>query len=323
MQVEEELARLSPEKDMLLTIGVFDGVHLGHKYLISQLIERARQQDLISGVITFRQHPREVLSPRTRLPYLTSLDEKVSLLKNEGVETVITLSFTRESAQLSAGQFIGLLKKHLRMRGLIIGPDFALGRNREGDTDSLRKLGQDINFSVTVIPPMMINGEVVSSTTIRNALAKGDMEKVNSLMGRPFSLQGRVISGTGRGSGLGFPTTNLGIDPKQALPADGVYTTWAHIDGEVYQSVTNIGRQPTFNGHERTVETFILNYHGNLYGHKLKIDLVERLRSEKRFDTTEELKKQITEDVKQGIALLDSRSRNMDADNKATESKVV
>ncbi len=317
MPIEEELAELSPEKDMLLTIGVFDGVHLGHKYLISQLIERARQQDLLSGVVTFRQHPREVLSPRTRLPYLTNLAEKVSLLKNEGVETVITLSFTRESAQLSAGQFVGLLKKYLRMRGLIIGPDFALGRNREGNTDNLRKLGQDMNFSVIVISPMTINGEVVSSTTIRDALAKGDMKKVNSLIGRPFSLQGQIVTGTGRGSELGFPTANLGIDPKQALPAEGVYTTWAHIDGEVYQSVTNIGQRPTFGSHERTVETYILNYHGNLYGSELRIDFVERLRSEKRFGTVEELKKQIAEDVKQGVAILDSRSKNMNAGKKA------
>ncbi len=124
MPVEEELAKLSPEKDMLLTIGVFDGVHLGHKYLISQLTEHAKRQNLPSGVVTFHQHPREILSPAMKLSYLTSLNEKVNLLKNEGVEEVITLSFTRELAQLSARQFVGLLKKYLRMRGLIIGPDF-------------------------------------------------------------------------------------------------------------------------------------------------------------------------------------------------------
>ena len=192
MLVEKELAAIAPEKDMLLTIGVFDGVHLGHKYLLSQLMEHARKQDLLSGVVTFRQHPLEVLSPQTELPYLTSLDEKVSLLKNEGVEAVITLSFTPELAQLSAGQFVTLLKKYLRMRGLVIGPDFALGRNREGDADALRKLGQDMGFSVTVIAPVKVNGEVVSSTAIRNAIAKGNIERVTRLIGRPFSLQGRV-----------------------------------------------------------------------------------------------------------------------------------
>ena len=309
MQIEEELADLSPEKDMLLTIGVFDGVHLGHQYLISQLTEHTRRQNLLSGVVTFRQHPREVLSPQTKLPYLTSLAEKVSLLKNEGVDAVITLSFTRELTRLSARQFVSLLKKYLRMRGLIIGPDFALGRNREGNADTLRKLGQDMSFRVTVIPPVRVNDEMVSSTAIRDALADGDMKKVASLIGRSFSLQGRVTTGAGRGSELGFPTTNLDIDPKQALPAEGVYATWAHIDDKAYQSMTNIGRRPTFGGNGRTVETYILNYQGNLYGRELKIDIVERLRGEKRFDTVEELKKQIAEDVKQGRAILDGQAR--------------
>ncbi len=309
MQVEEELAKLPPEKDMLLTIGVFDGVHLGHKYLISQLTERARQQNLLGGVVTFSQHPQEVLSPQTKLPFLTNITEKVKLLKDEGVDAVIALSFTSELAGLSAREFVSLLKKYLRMRGLIIGPDFALGRNREGNADTLRVLGQDMNFSVTVIPPLRGSGEVVSSTAIRNALADGNMKRVLNLLGRSFSLQGRVTTGVGRGLKLGFPTANLEIDPKQALPADGVYATWAYIDDKPHQSVTNIGRRPTFGGNRRTVETYILNYHGNLYGRELRIEVVERLRNEKRFDAVEELKEQMAEDVKQGIALLNSQGR--------------
>ncbi|GAI77616.1 unnamed protein product, partial [marine sediment metagenome] len=197
MQVEEELAGLSPKKDMLLTIGVFDGVHLGHKYLLSQLTEHARQQGLLSGVVTFRQHPQEVLSPQTRLPFLTDLAERTNLLKNEGVEAIIPLSFTSEVAQLSARQFVSLLKRYLRMCGLVIGPDFTLGRNRAGNVDSLRTLGQDMNFTVTVIPPIMINSEVVSSTAIKNALANGDMKRALNLAGHPFSLNGRVTSGAG------------------------------------------------------------------------------------------------------------------------------
>jgi len=310
MQVEEELVGLLPEKDMLLTIGVFDGVHLGHKYLLSQLTEHARQQDLLSGVVTFCQHPQEVLSPQTRLPFLTGLAERTNLLKNEGVEAIITLSFTSELAQLSARQFVGLLKRYLRMRGLVIGPDFTLGQNRAGNANSLRTLGQDMNFTVTVIPPIMINDEVVSSTAIRNALANGDMKKVLNLAGRPFSLNGRVTSGAGRGLELGFPTANLGIALEQALPADGVYATWAYIDGKAYQSMTNVGKHPTFDGSQRTVEVYVLDYHSDLYERELKIDIMARLRSEERFDTVDELKKQITEDIKQGRAILNSRGRN-------------
>ena len=310
MQVEEELAQLLPKKDMLLTIGVFDGVHLGHKYLISQLMEHARREDLLSGLVTFRQHPREVLSPQTQLPFLTNLAQRVDLLKSEGIEAVMPLSFTPELAQLSARQFVSLLKKYLRMVGVVIGPDFALGRNREGSPDALRKLGQELNFRVTVIPPITSNGEVVSSTTIRNALADGDMKRVRNLLGRIFSLQGRVTTGAGRGSGLGFPTANLEIDPKQALPAEGVYATWAYIDNQAYQSMTNIGKRPTFGNDDRTIEVFLLNYHGNLYGSELRIDITERLRDEKRFDTVDELKKQIAEDVERGIAILNSQGRS-------------
>jgi len=308
--VEEELAGLSPKKDMLLTIGVFDGVHLGHKYLLSQLMERARRQDLLSGVVTFRRHPQEVLSSRTRLPFLTDITERANLLKNEGIDAIIILSFTRELAQLSASQFVGLLKKYLRMRGLVVGPDFTLGRNRDGNIDNLRTLGQDMNFTVTVIPPIMINGEVVSSTTIRNALANGDMKKVLNLAGRPFSLSGHVTSGAGRGLELGFPTANLDIVPQQALPADGVYATWAHINGKTYQSMTNVGKQPTFGSNRRTVEVYILDYQSDLYGHELKIDIMAKVRSEQCFSSVDDLKKQITEDIKQGRAILDSRDGN-------------
>ena len=310
MSVEEELARLAPKKDTLLTIGVFDGVHLGHKYLISQLKEHARRQNLLAGVVTFRQHPQEVLSPQTKLPFLTDLAERTNLLKNEGVDTIITLSFTREFAQLSAREFISLLKKYLRMRGIVIGPDFALGRNREGNANTLCTLGQDMNFSVTVVPPIVINDEVASSTAIRKALADGDMKKVHQLIGRSFSLHGRVITGAGRGAELGFRTTNLNIDPEQALPADGVYATWAYIDDKAYQSMTNIGKRPTFGHSERIVEVYLLNYHDDLYGRELKIDIIERLRDEKQFDTAEELKKQIIEDVNQGRAILNSGGRN-------------
>jgi len=310
MQVEKELAKFQPEKDALLTIGVFDGVHLGHRYLLSQLTKQAREQNLLSGVVTFIQHPQEVLPPQTKLPFLTDITQRINLLKNEGIEIIVTLSFARELAQLSARQFVSLLKKYLRMRGLVIGPDFALGRNREGNVNTLHTLGQDIGFSVIVVPPIKINGEVVSSTAIRGALANGDMQKVHNLVGHPFSLIGRVISGTGRGVELGFPTANLDIDPEQALPSEGVYATWAYINDEAYKSMTYIGKNPTFGGNQRQVEVYILDFHGNLYGHELKIEVSERLRGEKRFDSAEELRKQIAEDVKQGQAILNSRGRD-------------
>ncbi len=284
MSVEEDLARFSSEQDMLLTIGVFDGVHLGHQYLISQLVTQARQQNLLSGVITFRQHPQEVLQPQTKLPFLTDLTERSELLRSEGVDVIIPLSFTVESARLGARQFVGLLKKYLRMRGLVIGADFALGQNREGNADTLCALGQEMDFSVTVVPAAVMDGEVVSSTAIRKALAGGDMKKVRNLVSRPFSLHGRVIPGAGRGIALGFPTANLDIASEQALPPDGVYATWTYIDGQVYQSMTNIGQNPTFGDSRRAVEVYVVDYHDNLYGCELKIDIIVCLYAERNFN---------------------------------------
>jgi riboflavin kinase/FMN adenylyltransferase len=310
MQVDDELAQFLPPKETLLTIGVFDGVHLGHKFLISKLVSLAARQNLLSCVITFRQHPRDLLSTKTKLLFLSSLAEREQLLKNEGVDIVAALSFNRELAKLSARDFVSLLQKYLKMRGLVIGPDFTLGRNREGNTATLRSLGEEMGFSVTIVAPKIIDGEVASSTVIRQALADGNMEKVMRLLGRPFNLQGKVTRGEHRGTGIGFPTVNLSIDAKMAIPPDGVYATRAYIGGQEFQAMTNIGKRPTFgDSNERTIEAFILNYNQEIYGKEVKIEIIQRLREEKHFDSIEELKKQIAEDVKRGMAILNTQGR--------------
>ena len=293
----------------MLAIGVFDGVHLGHKALLSELKRQAGEKDLIAGVVTFRKHPATILPDQQRLPHLTSLAEKIRLLREEGVAFIVTLSFTLELAQVSAEHFVSLLKKHSRMRGLVIGADFALGRNREGDADTLTRLGQNTGFSVTVVPPVKLDGEVVSSTAIRNALAGGDMGKVRRMMGRYFRLEERVVTGDGRGADLGYPTANLDTDPEQALPADGVYATWAYIDNKPLRAVTNIGRRPTFGGGERIVEVYIMGYQGNLYGSRLKIDIIERLRGEMRFDSATALTDQIEDDIKKAEGIFSALDR--------------
>ncbi|MCD6453274.1 MAG: bifunctional riboflavin kinase/FAD synthetase [Dehalococcoidales bacterium] len=306
MQIEAVLAKSSPNRDTALTIGVFDGVHLGHQYLLSQLTELARQQNLLSAVITFDPPPQKVLSPRTKLQFLTKLDQRLNLLKDEGVDIVSVLPFTRELSRLSARQFTSLLGKYLRMKRLVVSSDFTLGKDREGTTRRLLSLGSEMGFVVSLVSPLMIDGEVVSSTTIRNTLANGDLKRVRYLIGRPFSLCGWVIPGVNRGTRLGFPTANLDIGPEQALPADGVYATWAYIDNQAYQSVTNIGKSPTFASHQNTVEVHILDYHDNLYQEELRIDIIERLRGEKQFATTAELREQIAKDIKQGRLILGS-----------------
>jgi len=310
MSAEADLAQFSPDKETLLAIGVFDGVHLGHKYLISQLVEQAKERGLLSGVVTFRQHPEKVLSPQGEVPFLTNLAERSELLKGEGVDIIVPLSFTSKLAQLGARQFVSLLQKYLRMRGLVIGPDFALGRNREGGVDALRGLGKELDFSVTVVPPVILNGEVVSSTAIRKALADGDMKKVSNLAGRLFSLHGRVVAGAGRGVELGFPTANLDISQGQAVPVDGVYATWAYLSEGAYRAMAYIGKKPTFGGSRRGLEVYLLDYQGDLRGRELRVDMVERLRGEKYFASIEELKRQIAEDVEKGRAILNSGGVN-------------
>ncbi len=309
MPIEDELAKLKPEKETLLTVGVFDGVHLGHQRLLTNLREQAQRRSWLSGIVTFKSHPQTVLSPGSKLPWLNDLEDKISLLRGLGIDIIVALSFTVELVQLSAREFVRLLKDYLKMGGLVIGPDFALGRNREGDASQLRLLGQETGFSVEIVPPVIVDGEVVSSTGIRRALAQGDMQRVEKLIGRHFSLSGQVVPGDRRGRVLGFPTANLEVAPEQALPSDGVYVTIAYVNHEALPSVTNIGTRPTFGSGKRVVETYVLNYEGQSYGQKLRIDLIERLRDEKRFHTVEELKAQIERDVEQARITLATRMR--------------
>jgi riboflavin kinase/FMN adenylyltransferase len=305
MLVEEELARATPERETALTIGVFDGVHLGHQFLIEKLRGKAVEEGLLSGVVTFHRHPRLVLSPQSKITYLTSLKQRIRLLKGLGVELIVTLSFTTELAQLGAREFIELLTRYLRVRRLVIGPDFALGRGREGGMPALKALGEELDFTVEVVPPRVLQGEVVSSTAIRGALSRGDVIKASELLGRHFTVAGEVSKGDERGKILGFPTANLIPDPEQALPADGVYATRAFLSEAVYQSVTNIGIRPTFGGGQRLVEVHLLDFEGELYGRELEIELVDRLRGEARFANAEELKSQIMKDVTKARAILE------------------
>jgi len=304
MRIEQELANLIPPKETLLTIGVFDGVHMGHRYLLENLKRRAGERNLLTGVVTFNPHPQSILHPHNQLPWLSDLQDRVKSLRELGIDLVAVLSFTPEVSQLSAQEFISLLKKYLKMRGLMAGPDFALGKGREGNANLLHSLGQEMGFSMEIVPPFTFNGEIVSSTLIRQSLAQGDMTKVGKLMGRYFYLAGRVITSDKRGRTLGFPTANLDIKPEQALPCNGVYATIAQVDGKQFASATNMGIRPTFGNDKKNVETHLINYEGNLYSKEIKIEFAQKLRDEQRFDSPEELKAQIGRDVREAEAIL-------------------
>jgi riboflavin kinase/FMN adenylyltransferase len=296
-QLEAELGSVRPSRPMVLTIGVFDGVHLGHQALIAETVRQAKQADALSGVVTFAGHPRLVLGKHKELPHLTSLEQRVRFLEANGVDRVIVLTFTRELASLPAAEFIGLLVKLLHMKHLVIGPDFALGKGREGDIESLTTMGRKLGFAITVAPPLLKNGYKVSSTRIRKAMAESKMSRVHDLLGRYFSLEGKVVTGEGRGAKLGIPTANIEISTDQALPADGVYATSACVDDQPIASITNIGTRPTFGGGQRTVETHLLDYRGDLYGRRLEIAIIEQIRPEQKFAAAEALLAQIKDDI--------------------------
>lgn len=304
MGLEQELQKRSSPGDTFLTVGVFDGVHLGHQHLLRRLKEKAEERNALPGVLTFRHHPLRVLSPGTPISYLAPLKARRKLLRALGIPVIVTIPFTREVAGISARGFLELLIRYLRMRGLVVGPDFALGRDREGGGKALKALSVEMGFELEVVFPFVLDGRVVSSTFIRQALEVGDMRRVREFLGRPYALSGLVVVGSGVGRGLGFPTANLRVAPEQALPADGVYAGLAHLGGKARPSLANIGVRPTFGGGERVVEVYILDFDRDLYGKELSIELVEKLREERRFRGPGELQAQIAQDVQRARELL-------------------
>jgi riboflavin kinase / FMN adenylyltransferase len=308
--IEKELAGLTPTRPTLVSVGVFDGLHLGHQTLIKRLVDECRSREILSAVVTFRQHPMSLLEPNVVVPALTSLTERVRLIRQMGVDIIVTLNFTHELAEMGAQPFVLLLQQHLKMHGMILGWDFALGRHREGSLAALHDLGERLGFTTEIVGPVKLGGEVISSTSIRKALTAGDIAKANAMLGRPFSLEGTVVSGEGRGTALGFPTANLDLDPALALPSDGVYATFAHLDGANKPSATFIGTKHTFGGTERVVEVHIIGHSGELYRRTLRIDIMERLRGVEKFPNPEQLITQINKDVAQAAEALGGKKND-------------
>ncbi len=296
--VREQLRRGSTPGTHALSIGVFDGVHSGHRALVRHMLDEAGSRDLTGGIVTFHPSPITVLRPEVPVSYLQSLEQRVELLGQLGVEFVTVVPFTSELAQVPAEEFARILVEDAGMRLLVVGENFTLGRDREGTPERLRELGATLGFEVVVFPLLQDDGDRVSSTLVRDALAAGEMERVATLLGRRYTLRGPVLHGDERGRSIGFPTLNLGVSPDRALPPDGVYVTRAALgDGRQVPGCTNIGTQPTFDGQERRIETHLLDFDGDLYGEVVPIEFHRRLRDEQKFDGVEALVAQIGRDV--------------------------
>jgi riboflavin kinase/FMN adenylyltransferase len=303
--------QLAAERGSAVTIGVFDGVHRGHAHLANILMEHARSGGLRSAVVTFRNHPFSVLRPNFEPKYLCPVKDRIEMLAATGIDAVIDVEFDAKLAELPAAEFVRLLCDRLNMKTLVIGPDFALGRGREGDIAFLRAMGVEAGFEVEVVEPLNDGGARIDSTWIRKALSDGDVTTASELLGRNFTLTGTVVKGVGRGGPLGFPTANLRSPQGLAVPGNGIYAVWAHVpdseeSGETRRlaCAASIGVNPTFEGSERTVEAFVLDYDGDLYGSQLTLEFVGRLRDEERFDSVQELQDQVDRDVVQTRAIL-------------------
>ena len=254
---------------------------------------------MLSGVLTFVNHPRSVLVPDTCISYITSVEDRLTLLKEAGIDMVIPLHFDMELSRLRAHEFTGLLQERLRMAGLVMGYNFAMGYKREGTPETLATIGNEQGFFVNVVDAVSVEGGRVSSTVIRNSVTAGDVAGASELLGRPFSLCGKVVVGDGRGKTLGFPTANLDFSEDRLAPGNGVYATWACVGDDRYMAATNVGVRPTFGENERTVEAFLLDFDGDLYGKDITLEFVGRLRDELRFESAEALVTQMHVDVEQ------------------------
>ena len=288
-----------------LTIGSFDGVHLGHQQIIHDLVKGAHDNGQPAVVVTFHPHPQLIIKKEGRPFYLTLPGKRAQLLGDLGVDIVLTYPFSSETSQMRAEEFIALLHQRLQFSRLWVGYDFALGRNREGDPAYLKNLGQQYGYALKEILPYSIDGELVSSSRIRKSIREGEMREAAALLGRPFEVTGTVVVGENRGKSLGFATSNLDVPQEIVDIKPGVYACLTDVDGQTWKAVTNIGFRPTFGEGilSPQIEAHLLGFSGSLYGEELSLKFVERLRDEMKFDQVSALQAQIKADIDQALQI--------------------
>jgi riboflavin kinase / FMN adenylyltransferase len=281
----------------VVTIGSFDGVHIGHQRLLERVRSAADRGSMMAVAVTFDPHPRCVVDPSGCPPLLSSLADRIELLAQCGAERVVVIPFTRELSTWSADRFAATLTESLGMRRLIVGPGFALGRGREGNLGFLGRLGERRGFKVTTVAPSRRGGRPVSSGRIRESIATGSFAGAITMLGRPYVLEGVVERGEGRGAGLGVPTANLGVDGSRCIPAAGVYAGWLHFGDGWRPAATGIGTRPTFGAGSVTIEAHVLDFDGDLYGRQVRLALARRIRFERAFSTIAALEVAMAGDI--------------------------
>jgi len=278
-----------------LAIGNFDGLHLGHQKILNLLVKKARDERLISCLLTFSPHPEKIFGPE-KISMIQTLDQRLESLSRFGIEIVCVVPFSREFAGLPGKDFVRkILVKKFQARSVIVGPDFRFGKSRRGDIPAMRRFGRQFGFDVQVVPPVRKKALVVSSSMIRELLRLGHIGSANQLLGRPYEIEGDVVRGEARGQRLGYPTANIQT-PNEIIPR-GVFVTHLELDGKILPSLANIGLRPTFEEKNLTIETHILGFHKNIYGASVKLRFLKKIREERTFGAAQELAARIKKDA--------------------------
>ena len=306
MVTVQSLSKYDEQHPTAITIGTFDGVHIGHRKILDRLIKNAATLNLKSTVLTFFPHPRMVLQKDADIKLLNTIDEKCKILENLGLDQLIIHPFTREFSRLTATEFVrDILVNDLKTKKIIIGYDHRFGRNRNANITDLKAFGSTLDFEVEEIPAQEIDEVSVSSTKIRKALEEGDVQTANSYLGYNYMLTGTIKKGKGLGRQLGFPTANLHIaEDYKLVPKKGVYVVQSQISGKQVFGMMNIGYNPTVAGKEKSTEINFFDFSQDLYGQKIQIEILKRIRDEHKFNSVEELKKQLEKDRQTSISFL-------------------
>jgi len=313
MQIFHDLSQVSFDKNTVITLGTFDGIHVGHKKIIESVLAKSSYYGGRNFLITFEPHPRSIVSKDFKIQILSTLDEKLKLIQASGIENVLVINFTKEFSQYSAQEFFDkFILNGIGIREIVIGHDHHFGKGRDGDEGKLIELGKIHDFKVSTVEAVKSNSIVVSSSKIRNALLNGNMPVANMHLGRYYSFSGKIIVGDKRGRELGFPTANIELDNSdKLLPAIGIYAVEFLIDGDKsgYQGLMSIGKRPTFYEEGKvTTEVYVFDFNKDIYGENVTVNVIERIRGEEKFSSAEELVEQMNKDSEAGRRILNTHS---------------
>lgn len=297
MKIIEKLTHLPSISNAVFTIGNFDGIHLGHQKILTEVQRLAQEEKATSVVMTYRNHPSELFCPESPTPKLLTLVQKIEIFKQMGIDVLIAVEFTQKLSNYSAEEFLELIKEKIDFSYLVLGKGASLGKNQEGKEDMLKLLGKKHNYKLQIVDKLQHEKTIISSTLIRKLVSDGDLNKANQLLGRPFTIQATVMTGESRGRLMGFPTANMELTDL-CHPPSGVYTVQVYLEGHSYQGVANLGIAPTFDERKKPLlEVHLIDFQGNLIGKTLEVAFLQYIRKEKKFSSKEALQEQIQKDI--------------------------